>query len=152
MKVGVLTLMAVLLLALPALAGNTNPCDPDPSDTDGDGICAAIDNCSSIANADQYDGDQDGYGDACDCDFSSASNNFCDSSDFNAFALVFNTGVPPTNCEFDIARPLNSFVDSTDFNAFALVFNTAPGPACGNALGTPCPNGGGTPVPGVPCP
>ena len=36
------------------------------SDTDGDGICDAVDNCPTAANADQADADQDGKGDACD--------------------------------------------------------------------------------------
>lgn len=35
-------------------------------DTDGDGVGDAIDNCPTIANADQADSDGDGVGDACD--------------------------------------------------------------------------------------
>lgn len=144
MKVGVFSLMAALLLALPAIAGNVDPCASDPGDTDTDGVCNAIDNCSSDANPNQYDGDQDGYGDACDCDFSASATNFCDLSDFNNFAAVFNTAAPPTNCEFDMIQ--SSFVDLNDFNRFAAQFNQAPGPACGNAPGTPCAS------PGAPCP
>jgi len=40
------------------------------TDTDGDGVpdgVAAKDNCPTVANADQKDGDGDGWGDACDC-------------------------------------------------------------------------------------
>jgi extracellular elastinolytic metalloproteinase len=37
-------------------------------DLDGDGRSLASDNCPSIANADQVDGDGDGMGDACDTD------------------------------------------------------------------------------------
>jgi hypothetical protein len=142
--------MAVLLLALPALAGNVDPCAPDPSDTDGDGICAAIDNCSSASNPAQIDGDQDGFGDVCDCDFSPSANLACDGGDFTQFVLKFGTAVPPTNCEFDIAP--NGAVDGGDFTAFVLKFGGLPGPACGNAAGVACPNGGGPAVPGVPCP
>jgi hypothetical protein len=145
MKVGIITILSTLLLALPAFAGTGNPCDGEV-DTDNDGFCDIIDNCSLLFNDNQYDGDGDGYGDACDCDFSASANNFCDGSDFNEFAGVFNTATPPTNCEFDMAQPPNSFVDGTDFNEFADVFNTVPGPACGNAPGTPCAD------PGVPCP
>ncbi len=35
-------------------------------DEDGDGRCGALDNCPSVANADQADADGDGAGDACD--------------------------------------------------------------------------------------
>jgi hypothetical protein len=37
-------------------------------DLDGDGVCELVDNCPSIANADQTDTDGDGAGDACDSD------------------------------------------------------------------------------------
>jgi len=150
MKVGVFTFLAALLLALPAMAGNADPCAADPSDTDLDGVCAALDNCSTISNAAQTDGDQDGYGDACDCDFSPSTNGVCDGGDFASFGAKFGTTVPPTNCEFDMAA--NGAVDGGDFAAFGAKFGGLPGPACANAPGTPCPNGGGTPVPGAPCP
>lgn len=38
------------------------------TDTDGDGIVDSIDNCPSVANADQTDTDGDGQGNACDSD------------------------------------------------------------------------------------
>src|SRR5262245_8499925 len=50
--------LAAALLACPAFA-----C---PADGDGDGVCDALDNCPTIANADQSDIDGDGVGDACD--------------------------------------------------------------------------------------
>jgi len=37
-------------------------------DTDGDGVCDAHDNCPSVPNPDQADGDHDGVGRACDPD------------------------------------------------------------------------------------
>jgi hypothetical protein len=144
MKVGIISILAALLLALPAFAGPVDPC-ADPSglpDGDSDGLRDECDNCSSDANASQLDGDQDGYGDACDCDFNNT--NFCDATDFTAFAGVFNTAVPPTNCEFDMVE--SAFVDASDFTRFSAQFNQAPGPSCGNAAGTPCA------TPGAVCP
>jgi PKD repeat protein len=40
--------------------------DAVPSDTDGDGVRDALDNCPGASNPDQADGDGDGIGDACD--------------------------------------------------------------------------------------
>ena len=38
------------------------------SDLDADGVCDELDNCIDVANADQFDNDADGEGDACDYD------------------------------------------------------------------------------------
>jgi large repetitive protein len=39
---------------------------PPPTDTDGDGVLNATDNCPNVANPTQADSDGDGLGDACD--------------------------------------------------------------------------------------
>ncbi len=44
------------------------PDPPDESDSDGDGVLDTIDNCPTVANADQADSDGDSIGDACDTD------------------------------------------------------------------------------------
>src|SRR5215468_5630223 len=41
------------------------PADTGTPDTDGDGVCDALDNCPLVANATQVDSDGDGVGDAC---------------------------------------------------------------------------------------
>src|SRR5262245_16394589 len=56
-------LVAALVLAVGAFARPAMAC---PEDTDGDGVCDAIDNCPLIANADQADLDGDTIGDVCD--------------------------------------------------------------------------------------
>ena len=141
MKVGIITILSSLLLALPALAGTGGICDGQP-DTDGDTHCDIIDNCHLTANTSQLDGDQDGYGDVCDCDYD--QNNFCDTGDFLLFGSVFGTTVPPTNCKHDQAP--NNFIDTGDFLVFGSGFGAPPGPSCGNAKGTPCGS------PGAVCP
>ncbi|MBU0480363.1 MAG: thrombospondin type 3 repeat-containing protein [Proteobacteria bacterium] len=42
-----------------------SPCS-DPTDTDGDGVGDACDNCPAVSNITQLDTDGDGFGDACD--------------------------------------------------------------------------------------
>jgi len=46
--------------------GTPTPTPTPPPDQDGDTIPDALDNCPSIANADQADGDSDGVGNVCD--------------------------------------------------------------------------------------
>ncbi len=41
-------------------------CDLNGGDPDMDGVCADVDNCPDVANADQADSDGDTFGDACD--------------------------------------------------------------------------------------
>ncbi len=46
--------------------GGGNPCDNAGGDSDGDGVCDAVDNCDFTANPDQADNDGDGIGNVCD--------------------------------------------------------------------------------------
>jgi hypothetical protein len=130
-----LLLASAICLALPAAAAPLDPCAGQP-DSDGDGACDIIDNCSSSANPTQLDGDQDGFGDKCDCDFSATGNLACDGADFTEFVSKFGSSVPPENSEYDMET--NGAVDGADFTAFVGMFGGLPGPACGNALGTAC--------------
>jgi cysteine-rich repeat protein len=54
---------------LPESCDGVNPtCPPDTGkpDSDGDGVCDAIDNCPTVPNPDQANADGDSLGDACD--------------------------------------------------------------------------------------
>jgi DNA-binding beta-propeller fold protein YncE len=128
-------LCASIWLATPALAAPLDPCVGQP-DGDGDGACDIIDNCSSTPNATQLDGDLDGFGDVCDCDFSGSADLVCSIGDFSLFASKLGTLVPPTNSEFDMSP--DGMVAIGDFSVFAGQMGGLPGPACGNAPGTAC--------------
>lgn len=54
---------------------------PECSDRDGDGVCDVDDNCREVANADQFDTDDDGIGDACDTCTDSDRDLHCDDTD-----------------------------------------------------------------------
>ncbi len=133
---GMLLAVAIAGFVLPAWAGPPGPCDGVP-DTDGDGVCDLLDNCREIANPAQVDGDSDGYGNICDCDYRAAAAGGCDGGDFGLFVGQFGKTVPPAHLEFDMV--VNGAVDGGDFGAFVAQFGKFPGPACLHPRGTPCP-------------
>lgn len=137
MKLGIFSLAAALLLALPAMAG-TDPCAADPLDNDSDGVCNAIDNCRQIANPTQCDTDSDGYGQQCDGDFNQS--NTVTGADYLIFGPAFAAGtVPPANAAADMNCSLT--VNGADFLLFGPQFAAPglPGPSCTHPKGTPCP-------------
>jgi len=62
-------------------------------DSDGDGMCDAVDNCTVDHNPDQTDTDGDGYGNACDTDFT--NDGVVGGQDFGVLAAAFG------HCEGD---------------------------------------------------
>ncbi len=73
----------------------------DPNDLDGDGVLNNVDNCVTIANADQKDSDSDGKGDACDAcpNTPNAGTLACPASiyDIKTNTALLNTTVGLTN-------------------------------------------------------
>lgn len=98
----------------------TTPCPGSTGDADGDHFPNECDNCPADHNADQYDSDGDGQGDACDP---------CTDSDGDGFADTdFPSDIcPPDNCSYD-ANPLQEDTDGDGFgDACDLCLDTTTG-------------------------
>ena len=136
MKVGAITLMTALLLALPAFAGPPDPCLGAP-DQDSDGITDPCDNCLTVPNASQTDCDSDGCGNACDSDFN--QDGIVAIADFSSFSGAFGTG----SCVHDLGSADSPQPDGVvaiaDFNEYAHLFGKAPGPSGTTSGTTACP-------------
>jgi hypothetical protein len=90
-------------------------------DSDRDGVPNKSDNCSRKANADQFDADGDGFGNACDADLNNdGATNAVDSS---LFRVAFGTANPVADFNHDGA------VNALDSSLFRALFGTVPGPA-----------------------
>jgi hypothetical protein len=87
-----------------------------PPDTDGDGVPDDVDNCPTVANADQADSDGDGFGDACDCAGDIDGDADTDVLDFAVLLSHYGaSGLPP----FTMGdRDGDGDVDVFDFAAF----------------------------------
>ncbi len=90
-------------------------------DTDNDGIPDSSDNCTLIANPDQRDTDQDGFGNICDADLD--NNGSVSFADLNIFRSYF--GSQNLDADFDG----NGSVSFADLNIFRQLFGLPPGPS-----------------------
>ena len=65
---------------------------PSGSDLDEDGVDDGCDNCTAAANPSQWDADVDGYGNACDADYT--QDGVIGGPDFGVFVAGFFAGAP----------------------------------------------------------
>jgi len=95
-------------------------------DTDSDGAYDGQDNCINIANFEQVDSDNDGYGNICDGDLD--NNGFTNAFDTPLFrAQIGQPSVPPTYNAADLN--CNGFVNSFDTPIFRSLIGSPPGPS-----------------------
>jgi hypothetical protein len=97
------------------------------NDTDNDGVIESLDNCTVVANPDQWDTDSDGIGNRCDCDFN--NDNFCGGPDFTSFISCFNSAVNGNATCAAADMNGDDYVGGPDFTLFIGGFNGPPGPA-----------------------
>jgi subtilisin family serine protease len=107
---------------------------PGASDSDGDRVCDARDNCTVVANPDQRDTDRDGFGNACDADYD--NNGAVGTSDFGAIVPVFGTqlGDPGYSPLFDHTE--DGAIGIPDFATLTQQFGGPPGPSGLSCAGT----------------
>lgn len=139
MKLKLIMLVSVfaLGLAFSANAGNV-------TDGDSDLVPDAFDNCSALANgpaedSNQVDSDVDGYGNACDADYSTPAPDFLiTTGDFPRFVDAF-TGAVPGILETDHSG--DGLTTTADFSTFLAQFQgtqpLGPGLACAGVT-VPC--------------
>lgn len=111
--------LATLLFAITAGLNTAHA-----NDNDGDGVPDLIDNCSSIANADQRNTDGDLYGNICDPDFNNDG-----AVNFQDLSLLQETFFLQGGFHQDMNG--DGFVNFGDLNLFAPYFLSVPGPAGG---------------------
>ncbi len=91
------------------------------TDRDGDGIPDSQDNCSAVANSNQRDGDNDGYGDACDGDIN--NDGIVNSIDVAQLRGAFGSRQSRGDLNGD------GVVNSADVALLRKFFATRPGPS-----------------------
>jgi hypothetical protein len=96
----------------------------------GDGVGDACDNCTLVANTDQRDTNGDGFGNICDADFN--GNGVVDPADFSLLKSLFGSSTSPNQ---DLNG--NGVVDPGDFSLTKTLFAKPPGPSCCGVLGVP---------------
>ncbi len=104
----------------------------------GDGVPHGQDNCRFVANTDQWDSNQDGFGNICDPD--TTNDGQVGITDFNEFRLAF--GKNSSHPDFDPDSDYNGddAVGILDFNILRNYFGGPPGPSGLGCAGTvPCP-------------
>ncbi len=108
------------------------------SDTDGDGVLDAEDNCLEASNAEQRDTDRDGYGNRCDPDYN--DDGLVGIPDFNALRAQFGNVETDPDYDDNVELTGDGAIGIPDFNVLNALFGLPPGPSGLDCAGTaPCP-------------
>jgi hypothetical protein len=106
-------------------------------DSDADGVCDPLDNCSLVANPTQADAGVDGYGNACDADLK--NDGIVGLNDVSIIAGAFGCSVGAPDCEGAADADDDGVIGLGDVTVHAGSFGAAPGPSGLACAGTaPC--------------
>lgn len=103
----------------------------EPSDLDGDGVRDNKDNCLLVANPNQLDYDNDGFGDYCDADYD--NDGIVWHTDYSALAISWLSVKGDENYRRTIDCDNDEFIFSTDYSLLMRSYGHTPGPS-----GLPC--------------
>lgn len=107
--------------SIPIAIGNLTISVGPVVDGDGDGVADGLDNCLVVANADQRDSNNDGYGNICDPDLN--NDGIINAIDLGLFKTVFFTS--DDDADFDG----NGIVNVLDLGILKTFFFLPPGPS-----------------------
>jgi hypothetical protein len=137
MKVTWIATMGFLLVVGLPLAASAGP-NLDATDTDGDGVNDAFDNCVDIANSGQADADHNGCGDACQIPCDANNDGIMGGPDFACVIANFGTDFgehgPPVGSTCDCNG--DGIVGGPDFAAIIANFGKKSG-ISGIPIGNP---------------
>jgi hypothetical protein len=123
MRLNIITLACAALLAIGLSFGvGAGPI----VDTDSDGVIDDLDNCTTVPNPDQCDLDLDGYGSACDGDYTQDWST--GGPDFSTFKSWFGS-IPAAPPEIGADQNCDGVVGGPDFATFKGLFGTVVGPS-----------------------
>jgi hypothetical protein len=108
------------------------------ADEDGDGVLDGDDNCRTDANPTQLDTNLDGYGNACDADYT--DDGVVGAPDFLQFAPKFGSASPNPLYDPEFDANGDGVIGAAEFLLLGRSFGGAPGPsglACAGVI--PCP-------------
>lgn len=97
------------------------------NDVDGDGIFDNRDNCIEVANPNQYDTDEDGYGNFCDGDLN--NDNITGTVDLALYKRAFGSHLGDANYNPNADFNSDGIINTFDLALFKMFFQKPPGPS-----------------------
>jgi hypothetical protein len=110
----------------------------EPTDLDADFVADESDNCLGLANPAQLDTNQDGYGNACDPDYT--NDGFVGLPDFSGLSAAWGKLPGQPGYSEDVDATGDGLIGLPEFNLFSAYYNGSPGPSGHPCAGSiPCP-------------